>query len=261
VGNDFEKPSVLSVTTYDADGTEQLWPDSTTRPVEGIEKNTIMDIRFSEEVNISEVQNSVQIVPGAKFYIISTTEQGPGGAGVTRSRLRLMEPLVHEQYYTLTIRSSISDLQNNPLDRERSWTFRVNGTRSIAPVVLSITDPTHPAGWAIGGGTIEPLTYEEPPAGSTAAPVYRDVSITFSAPMEPSSMNISIQRVLGGGGGQVRITAPRWPGENGFSVYRFNMNDVRTGNTYKIIIKGGKGGTRDQNGNYLKEDFVQMVRF
>jgi len=46
-----------------------------------------------------------------------------------------------------------------------------------------------------------------------------------------------------------------------FTRVKFGLYKVVEGNTYRITVKGGKSGLRDTNGNYMKEDFIQLIRF
>ena len=83
--------------------------------------------------------------------------------------------------------------------------------------------------------------------------------------MNPTTISVSIETTVGSGG-VARVINPLWPESTTPPVekltqYHFAIKNVAAGNVYKIIVKGGKRGARDVNGNYLKEKYVQLIRF
>jgi len=245
VGDDFTKPT-LAVSQPPSPG---LWSEDIEN--QGVEKGDDIVILFSERIAVSELRSAIAISPAASFYI--DTDAGHPTAG-----LKFLEPLESEAHYTLRISPTIRDMQNNPLAKEYLFHFLTNRPGSIAPRITSITDPRIPGGWI--PGETQPLSFELSPAGE---PWYPDVRIHFCTRMNATSLVITVDRVIGTGT-TPRVTGPDWPDappEPKLGVYEFDLTGVMAGNLYKITIKGGAGGLRDLNGNYLKEDFIQYVRF
>lgn len=245
VGDDFTKPT-LAVSQPPSPG-----PWSEDIENQGVEKSGDIVILFSEQIAVSELRSAITISPAASFFIDTD-------AGHTTAYLKFIEPLESEAHYTLGISPTITDTQNNPLAKEYRFHFLTNGPGSIAPCITSITDPKIPGGWI--PGETQPLSFELSPAGE---PWYPDIRIHFSTRMNPTSLVITVDRVIGTGT-TPRVTGPDWPDappEPKLGVYEFDLTGVMAGNVYKITIKGGTGGLRDLNGNYLKEDFIQYVRF
>ncbi len=104
-----------------------------------------------------------------------------------------------------------------------------------------------------------PLTISPPSCHS-------GIKIDFSAIMEPTSIDIGITREVGSGG-PAYIVNTSWPSPQPgdpwqrFTRFMFDIDNAAAGNIYRITIKGGENGVRDRHGNYMKEDFVQYVRF
>ncbi|HSV97229.1 MAG TPA: Ig-like domain-containing protein [Spirochaetota bacterium] len=245
VGDDFTKPT-LAVSQPPSTA---FWSEDIEN--QGVEKSRDILILFSEEIAVSELRNALTISPAATFFI----DTDPGH---TIAYLKFLEPLASEAHYTLRISPTITDLQNNPLAKEYRFHFFTNGPGSIAPYITSITDPKLPGGWAFG--QTQPLSFELSPTGELW---YPDIRVRFSARMNPTSLAITIDKVLGTGT-TPRITGPDWPDvppDPKLGVYQFDLTGVMSGNVYKFTIKGGKNGANDLNGNYLKEDFIQYVRF
>ncbi len=243
VGDDFVKPTL---TVSQPDISAALWAEDTVNTL--IEKDSYLAIDFSEEIDTSELYDAVNISPACEFYL---TEQVIGMQ--TRVNIMFIEPMESEENYTLTISPVITDLQNNALDHEYVFSYLTDGTNSIAPRVTAIGDSGGPV-WTMDEVVTRLIT---------VPPFYNDVEITFSANanMEPTSISVSVDFVVGQSG-TVSVINPEWPNfPNLPYIYRFDMSGVQGATTYKITVKGGENGARDVNGNYMKEDFVQYIRF
>jgi hypothetical protein len=227
VGDDFTKPT-LAVSQPPSSG-----PWSEDIENQGVEKGGDIVILFSERIAVSELRSAIAISPAASFYIDTD-------AGHTTACLKFLEPLESEAHYTLRISPTIRDMQNNPLAKEYRFHFLTNGPYSIAPRITSITDPRIPGGWV--PGETQPLSFELSPSGE---PWYPDVRIHFSTRMNPTSLVITVDRVIGTGT-TPRVTGPDWPDtppDPKLGVYEFDLTGVMAGNVYKITIKGGAGGS------------------
>ncbi len=245
VGDDFENPT-LFVTQPPAPA---VWDEEIEN--QGIEKNGDIVIHFSEAIDTAGLRGAITITPQASFFIDSDPAH-------TTAYLIFTEPLAGETNYTLKISPTITDRQNNPLAKEYRFHFFTDGPNSIAPSVTAITDPKLPGGWIFD--ETQPLSFDLSPSGD---PFYPGIRVHFSARMNPATLGITVDRVLGTGTSP-RITEPDWPDlppEPRLSVYEFDLAGVMAGNVYKITIRGGGTGAKDLNGNFLIEDFVQYIRF
>ncbi|TAL34408.1 MAG: hypothetical protein EPN93_11840 [Spirochaetes bacterium] len=235
VGDDFIKPTVLSVLQLPAGA---AWDETAT--TNGIERAGDLLITFSEQVARADMEGAITLTPDAGFYIDANITD-------TTARLVFDSPLESETAYTLKIAKSIRDVQHNQLEREYAYRFFTNGPLSLRPTVLTMAD----AGGDWNPTEIEPLTY--------AGLEYAGVVIRFSQAMRPASINVTIDIAAGSAQGSPQAINPEWNGA--LTEYTFAMDDMYAGKVYRIRVKGGSTGARDANGNSMKEDFVQYVRF
>ncbi len=253
VGDDFVKPSL------------RVWQDLTptlnfdeSTATHGAEKNARIVIRFSEIIKTDNLKSAISLSPTSSFFI--TTEVS---GGATAAYINFTEELVSEETYTLRISSSITDLQGNELLKDYRYCFVTDGADSIAPVVSKIGDLADPVViWNIG--EIQLLTLK-------AVPLYYDsIFIDFSSgeggeavQINPLSLSIYAENIAGGGGEAfvINIDWPEISGMTRFTRLKFGLYNVLPGNTYKIVIKGGASGLKDINGNCMKKDFIQIVKF
>jgi len=255
VGDDFEKPYIEQLRSHDADGNPSLTWNESANPNLLVEKDGPIEIIFNERVSIGTLSGAISLSPHCEYYI-STNDPTDS---FTTAKIIFINPMKSEEHYTLRISPGITDLQNNSLARDYVYHFYTNGPHSIAPRIVLITCPDYPTapGWPFG--EIVPLTIEPPS-------YHEGIAIGFSAAMEPTSIDISISREVGSGG-PAYIVNPDWPSPQAgdswrrFTRFSFDIHNAAAGNIYKITIKGGGNGIRDRYGNYMKEDFVQYVRF
>lgn len=263
VGDDFLKPRVQTV-RQDPPGTAPAGYTLNDPWQEGminyaIEKQNNIVIIFSEPVQRNTMYDAITIIPRCDFYIQANPTD-------TLATLVFNTPMNSESNYTLTISTIISDVQNNSLDREYLFHYFTNSVNSLQPTVEYITDPNFDTdGWDYPPsdpdasqdywtlGSTETLSWAEP---------YTNVHIIFSAIMDPETVTVTIDRVVGSSG-TVHVVEPDWPSipPAQFRVYEFALEGVQAGDTYKITVKGGSKGAKDVQGNYMEEDFVQYVRF
>jgi hypothetical protein len=252
VGDDFIRPHLA---VYQ-DLASPLYLDES-RIVSGAEKDRNIIVDFSELIKADNISSAVTISPSAQFYI-NTMEIESGGVPVTRGIIYFIEPLSSEETYTLKIDSIVRDIQNNPLDHDYRFVFVTDGAGSIMPAVTGMGDihSDNSIDFWQPAGEIKVLDAQN------GSGLYDHIGVEFSASMKPSSIVINVEMVAGNGGSPTIVNRD-WPasGNNNFSVFSFGLNNISSGCTYKIVIKGGKKGVRDSFGNYLKQDFIQLVRF
>jgi len=223
----------------------------------GAEKDKRLVLKFSETVRSDNFRSSVTISPSAGFYISSEVL-----AGATVAYINFTENLESGETYTLRISSGITDLQGNPLLKDYRFVFITDGINSISPVVLEIGDLVPPALPALQRwikGDIQQLLLQADPL------IYNDIVIDFNHQIDPLSLSIYVETVLGTGisPSVINIDWPDTPPAPSvkFMRLKFGIYNIYSGSTYRIVINGGKNGLRGMNGNYMKEDFVQMVSF
>lgn len=250
VGDDFTKPVL---TAYQNLIPELLLDESVI--VHGAEKDGTITLDFSEEITTGNLESSVSISPSVPFYI-STSTVTAGGITFTRGVINFTDNLACEEIYSLRINSTVTDLQNNPLDHDYRFVFKTDGTGSVRPVVLAIGDiqgDNSISGWIIGDIPVLSLD----PTG-----LYDNIGIEFSSVIQPATLVIKVDTVAGQGGIPSVVNID-WPSTvpPQFTKVKFGLYKVVEGNTYRITVKGGKSGLRDTNGNYMKDDFIQLIRF
>lgn len=253
VGDDFSKPSVTAYQNLNT----PLYLDENII-VTGAEKDRTITLDFSEEIKTDKLQNAVSISPAIPFYI-NASSVASGGIIITRAVINFTANLSCEENYTLRINSTVSDRQDNPLDHDYRFVFKTDGPASLYPAVTAIGDMEENnsmAEWPMG--EIPILDWGK--SGLTG--LYDNIGVDFSSEMDPSTIIIQVENVAGQGG-LTSIVNIDWPtvAEGSFLRVTFGLYKVYEGNTYKIVVKGGKNGLKDLNGNYMKEDFIQLVRF
>ncbi len=250
VGDDFTKPVLSAYQNL----TPTLNLDES-NIIHGAEKDRVITLDFSEEMATDNLENSVSISPSIPFYVTSSTVSG-GGITFTRAVINFTENLSCEETYTLRVSSVVTDMQENSLDHDYRFVFITDGAGSISPVVLRMGDiqaDNSIAAW---------FPNVIPSLGVTVTGLYDNIGIDFSSPVNPSSLVIQVDTVAGQGSTPSVVNID-WPSTvtPAFTRVKFGLYKVLSGNTYMIKIKGGKNGLKDSNGNYMKDDYIQLIRF
>jgi hypothetical protein len=216
----------------------------------GAEKDGIIVINFTEVVNTENLRSAVTISPSAEFYITSTVF-----AGATAAYINFTENLQCEETYILRINSSITDPQGNTLAKDYRFVFVTDGAGSINPAVSSIGDSNGFPVWVKDDIQVLAIIPANPL-------LYPGIGVDFSTEINPLTLSIHVETVAGSGISPSLVNID-WPGIPfvPFTRLSFGLYNVLAGNIYKIVIKGGRNGLKDMNGNYMKDDFTQMVRF
>lgn len=244
VGDDFEKPRLTAYQDCDTP-----LPFDENFIAGGAEKDRDIVVDFSEIVKTADIARAVTISPSARFFISTSTV--PGAPDFTRGVIHFTEDLISGETYTLNISSIITDLQGNPLDRDYRFRFTVNGPGSVAPYVSAIGGIAGPD-WMQNEIPVFTIDDEEP--------VSDIIRVDFSEPVNPVTLSVTAEKVMGSGGGfSPSVIGINWSAD--FTQLTFKLRDVLEGNIYRIKIKGGSSGLKDHDGNFMKEDFVQMLRF
>ncbi len=239
VGDDFTPPTIISVYQEPAG---IPWDINLT--THGIEKNLPLVIVFSEPVHRNTLA-LLSLTPSAAFYLDSP-------ALSDTVRLVFTAPLESETLYRLLLPSSITDAQGNRLTDDRRYFFYTDGALSVRPVVTAIYDPHLGRNWV--PGAIETLTFPAPPSHD-----YPGVVIVFSRSMDPVTVTVDLSVAAGSPSLGPKVIEPRW--NAAFTELTVSLCNSDSGCTYRFKIEGGAGGACDINGNYLKEDHLQYLRF
>lgn len=253
VGNDFTNPTITSI-QQDPIGQTTISGDTVNSPSwlenqlnYGAENNNNIVITFDEPVKRETILDAISISPAVDYYVQCAAED-------TVVTLMLNKPLESETIYTITISSSVTDVQNNYLDKEYIYRFYTNGDNSIRPTIDHIEDDRPAPTNVWDKNYIEELLI--------GALNYVNVDINFSRKINPTTVLITIQREVGPTNQTPKVTNFRWDTSNAdFDILTIDLDNVYPGNTYKIVINGGKTGVEDVNGNYMKEDYVQYIKF
>jgi len=245
VGDDFTQPelSVYQDLAIPLNFSEAL-------VTHGAEKDGIIVINFTEIINSENLRSAISISPSGEFYVTSTVT-----AGATVAFINFTENLLCEEIYTLRINSSITDMQGNPLIKDYRFVFVTDGAGSVSPEATTIGD--------LNGFPLWQMNEIQVLAVIPATPLlYPDIMVDFSAEINPLTLSIYAE-IVAGLGVSPSIVNLNWPGPPfvQFTRLSFGLYNVFAGNIYKIVIKGGRNGLKDMNGNYMKDDFIQMVRF
>ncbi|HPS58406.1 MAG TPA: Ig-like domain-containing protein [Spirochaetota bacterium] len=256
IGDDFTPPQL---TVYQDNSTPLYLDENVQTP--GAEKNGSIVIDFSEIVLTDGIADAVGISPAAEFYVTTSTVES-GGVNITRAVVNFTENLESEEIYTLRIGSFITDLQQNNLAREYRFVFVTDGPYSLRPFVSKIGDivTIDSSAWPINDIVILSLAED---FNGNASKLYNNIAIDFSNSIDPLSLDIAVDIVAGDTGSPsvVNIGWPSNPPDARFTRLTFGLYGVSPGKTYSLRLKGGSGGIKDQYGNYMKEDFVQIIKF
>ncbi|HOP63475.1 MAG TPA: Ig-like domain-containing protein [Spirochaetota bacterium] len=250
VGDDFTKPLL---TAYQELSSPLVLDEN--RIISGAEKDRNIILDFSEEINTDDIESAVSISPSVPFYI-SSSIVAAGTLTFTRCIINFIENLESEETYTLRVSSVVTDMQENPLDHDYRFLFITDGAGSISPVVILIGDiqgDNTISGWPMG---------EIPVLGINATGLYDSIGIDFSLVINPLTFELKVETIAGQGG-NLSVVNIDWPSSSvpQFTRIKFGLYQVETGSTYRLTVKGGKNGLKDADGNYMKEDFVQLIRF
>ncbi|HNX25719.1 MAG TPA: Ig-like domain-containing protein, partial [Spirochaetota bacterium] len=250
VGDDFVKPELH---VYQDDATPLNFDEAVY--THGAEKDKRIVLRFTEIIKTDNLRSAITISPSALFYVSSEVQ-----SGATTAYINFSENLESEEIYTLRISSSITDTQANPLIKDYRYVFVTDGIYSIAPNADTIGDLAAPLPPALPKWIKNEIQILQIQAAHPL--LYSDIIIDFTSEIDPLSLSIYAETVSGTGGSPsiVNIDWPDSPPAK-FTRLKFGLYNVHSGNIYMIVLKGGKNGLRDMNGNYMKLDFEQMVRF
>ncbi len=246
IGNDFLHPAITAVTSNDWTGAPMTW-DENVIPFHNVEKDEPITITFSEPINVASLNQAISLNPSCPFYYTMA-------GGNTQAIINFTEPMESETNYTLHIASTVTDVSNNPLDRNYIYHFITDGEHSRRPAIVSVSDPITGVWPPNSVITLQEYNEVGPP------PWIRSdmITITFNRAMNPTAFMLSATKEVGTGG-TPGIIDQQWNAGN--TVFTFRLRDIVNLGIYRLTIEGGDGGSEDQYGNHMLEDYTRIIEF
>ncbi len=194
-----------------------------------VPSNTVVSFTFSEPVDEKTItfvlmSAGTGTVPGTMSYSDKTAVFTPSS------------DLAYNTQYFATISAGVIDQIGNVMPSDYPWSF----TTGTAP------DTTPP--------TILPDTLA-PASGAPNVPIYPIpiISVTFSEPMNPSTVNTGTVKVSGNGSDVLGTVIL----DNTSTKAIFMLSgSLAYGTTYTVTIVGGASGVKDMAGNALAADYT-----
>ncbi|WP_244244906.1 Ig-like domain-containing protein [Leptospira koniambonensis] len=276
VGDDFTTPTLSSI-QFSSLPTNHLTNEFNV--ISGMNKTDSIILDFSEPVRPSSLLEAISISPSQSYRVNQLN--GPGSS----YSITFDEPLDVYQVYNFKITTSIVDLQNNKLDKNYSYYFKIDGSFSQKIRMRAIFSDS---GFSNGLFTNQINTnapqlntsscnaqectqqlylhfcYDDGTSSCPGSPY----TLTTGSILFLSSLKVSIEKEFG-------------PTSVGCLEYVSNITDVTPvaytpasvlvfsttaacldiGSTYLIRVKGGSSGITDNYGNLMDQDYTVRVRF
>lgn len=150
---------------------------------------------------------------------------------------------------------------------EMTVSVTVGGNAGPGPVDVSVDLPSGPKGVATGRFEIEPatapdVTATEPANGADGVSVAVRPEVTFSEPVDTSTVNSGTVRLLDPNDDPL----PQAPGSpildgDGVRATITPLNELVEGTTYRVQVIGGDSGVHDLAGHPMATTFVQPQGF
>jgi hypothetical protein len=252
IGSDFIAPVIAETRQT---GSDIIFTED--RTIEGIEKRGDLKILFDDSIDPGSIADCITFTPAAAYYLTTLTD-GPSSV----MTIHLLDDLELEAQYQMVIAKTLTDLNGNALDHVYRYHFRVNGTHSQRPLVLFMTDADR---WHMSSGILpvsgEYWLHGQVQPFTTASSTLSGIYIIFNRTMQPSTINVDIQAEFGKP--SPRLDLPNWYSFNDqpYRIYKFDMVGISSVSTIKITVKGGAEGVLDADGNWMKEDYIQYIRY
>ncbi|TGM06660.1 Ig-like domain-containing protein [Leptospira jelokensis] len=270
VGDDLVTPSLTSISTTSVVN----FVNQEIFLIDGVNRNDSVFLSFSEPIQPLSVANAIRISPNKSFNIIQIS--------ATNFEIRFLEPLDVLEVYALSITDTITDMQNNRLNKQYNYNLRVfgNSTQKIffqgfysdAGFINRLFDDrvnlsTPPPANCLISNINEcnqslylKFCYGESLAGCTdTLPITSQIllgTVRLSINREFTSTIYSCSEYFSNLANAT--PAPLSPNITSFSTI---ANCLDRGSTYSITLRGGETGVRDNLGNYMDSDTTILIRF
>lgn len=249
-----------------------LQPVPSTNPlINGVSKNSFLTITFSKPMDQSKTQNAIQFTPPITGQF----------TWISQSLLQFTptDKLTQGATYRLAINSTATDTGNMPLENSYIVDFKVDNVTDSLPVTItginnfSVTALCAPIADGNANAPVIPAnlsTVYKISVISTACTledyVFRlNFATAGNVPLQSLGDNdiynqVSVSYFSGGPGvGSPSIYYKNYNCGPSCSIagsFEFGVKNVPTGTQYKFRLKGGSGGVRDINDNYLTNDII-----
>jgi hypothetical protein len=187
----------------------------------GVGTNSAVSVQFNKQVNAASINSGTMTVSSGGVNIPGKIAMTSGNTMVTFTPDRSLDP---QTTYTVSISTALTDIANNALASVFTSTFTTStGIDNLQPEVVSIS----------------------PASGSVNVPQNTIITVTFSEPMTPVSINPSTFYVSGPGGvvnGTITI------GDGDTTATFTPAYPLFAGGNYNVTVTGG---AKDIEGNPL----------
>jgi hypothetical protein len=282
IGSDFTAPTISAVNSVSlstpASPTVSLVDGLYTT---GADKNSYLDIQFSEPMDSVATDGSVSISPSAYY----------NRQWITPSLIRLFftPVLLPETYYKVTISTQAKDISSNPLNKIYSYGFITNAANSTIPITpkiyqsnisgsLPLPQPqsgcdgiapvasTFQLSDLTGYATLNLGNIIDTNLLSASSPCVIELVLSFNTPMDRNSFlppNTSFNTVYDPSGSSFTIYSIQASG-NDIKLWLTTDAVQSTGGivpVYQLRLKSGLTGIKDTSGNTMANDFTMLFTF
>lgn len=273
VGSDFESPSLSSLTYTSAPVGSNFNLDEY-NIVNGMNKSDSLIVEFSEPVQFSSLIDGVSISPFKQFSVVDVSGNG------TRFSINFSSPLDVYEVYNIVFSDGIRDLENNGLDKEYSYFFKINGDYSQKIRVRGVYSNA-----ALTNQLFTDRINNSAPQLTTASCTlvecnqeiyihfcYGEQSVPCFFPLtnnsiiQLSSIKVNIQKEFGDTIGQPEYVGNLIDSTPGVLlpsslIFNSTLHNLDRGSTYLIRISGGNNGATDDYQNLMDQDYTFRIRF
>jgi len=231
-GNTMAQNNTATFSTEVGDLKDNVAPDvasfSPGNGASNVNPNAPIQITFTEPLNAATVRwnNVYLLIDGTRLVDTTLTYD----AATRTATLVPAEPLAPSTSYTIFLRggsAGVRDLFNNALEGNRQAVFTTSGASdTTAPTITGVS----PSGTNVG--------------------LNAPVSIHFSEPLNPSSVNGTTVQLRNASSGAV-IAASLSYTAGGTVVTLTPTNPLSPSTNYSIVVQGGASGVKDLAGNAL----------
>ncbi len=204
----------------------------TTNPALGssdVPPNTVISMTFSKPVDEKTIY-FVLMSGGTDTVPCTMTSYSDKTAVFTASN----GDLAYSRQYFATVKAGVTDLTGNVMASDYPWSF-TTGT---------VPDKTPP--------TVLPDTLV-PARDAADIPIYMTISVTFSEPMNPSTINTTTFKISSNGSG---VNGTVTLDDTGMKAIFMLSGPLVYNTTYTVSIVGGTSGVKDLAGNSLVADYT-----
>ncbi len=190
--------------------------------------NSKMSAAFSEPMDPLTINTATFTLKQGATVITGTVTY----AGVT-AVFSPSSNLAYNTTYTATITTGAKDLAGNALANDYVWSFTTGAAPDTTPPTVISTIPAN---------------------GATNVAINSTISVTFSEPMDPLSINSLSGTVTGPGGWSVMGTVVYVPSSN--TLIFTPTNPLNNSSTYIVTLVAGINGITDLAGNAMAANYV-----